>query len=72
MAIRPSESVSGTAPRSLHIPMDIDERVRAVAASSYRYSVTAQMGVLPTPLPDPHRVPRLDTYYFRLLGRIGG
>ena len=42
-----------------------DERVRAIAAHCYRYSVTAQMGVLPAHVHDPHRIPRLETYYFR-------
>ena len=45
-----------------------DERVRAIAATSYRYSVTVRMGVLPTHLNDPHRIPRLETYYFRAPG----
>jgi peptidoglycan/xylan/chitin deacetylase (PgdA/CDA1 family) len=45
-----------------------DERVRAIAATYYRYSVTAQMGALPSHVDDPHRVPRLETYYFRAPG----
>ena len=42
-----------------------DERVRAIVANYYRYSVTVRMGVLPTHVNDPHRIPRLETYYFR-------
>jgi peptidoglycan/xylan/chitin deacetylase (PgdA/CDA1 family) len=42
-----------------------DERVRAVAAGCYRYSLTAQMGTLRARVADPHRIPRLETYYFR-------
>ena len=45
-----------------------DERVRAIAANTYRYSLTAQMGVLPAQVDDPHRIPRLETYYFRAPG----
>jgi len=45
-----------------------DERVRAVAANTYRYSLTAQMGALPAQVADPHRIPRLETYYFRAPG----
>jgi peptidoglycan/xylan/chitin deacetylase (PgdA/CDA1 family) len=45
-----------------------DERVRAIAANTYRYSLTAQMGTLPAQVADPHRIPRLETYYFRAPG----
>ena len=45
-----------------------DDRVRAIAANHYRYSVTVQMGTLPTQIDDPHRMPRLETYYFRAPG----
>jgi peptidoglycan/xylan/chitin deacetylase (PgdA/CDA1 family) len=42
-----------------------DDRVRDIVASRYRYSVTTEMSRLSTHLADPHRVPRLETFYFR-------
>jgi peptidoglycan/xylan/chitin deacetylase (PgdA/CDA1 family) len=45
-----------------------NERVRAIAANAYRYSLTAQMGVLPKQVGDAHQIPRLETYYFRTAG----
>jgi len=42
-----------------------NERVRSITATRYRYSVTAQMGLVGTSLKDAHEVPRLETYYFR-------
>ena len=43
----------------------LDDRVRDVAASRYRFSVTTRMGSLPASGLDAHRIPRLETYYFR-------
>ena len=45
-----------------------DARVRAIAAGRYRYSLTARMGTLRASVADPHRIPRLETYYFRAPG----
>lgn len=42
-----------------------DDRTVRAAHRHYRFAVTTQMAELGDPLPDPHRVPRLDAYYFR-------
>jgi peptidoglycan/xylan/chitin deacetylase (PgdA/CDA1 family) len=42
-----------------------DDRTVRAAGKHYRFAVTTQMAELGNSLPDPHRVPRLDAYYFR-------
>ena len=41
-----------------------DARVEAIAADYFRHSVTTDMGTLAAPAA-PHRLPRLETFYFR-------
>ena len=43
-----------------------DERVEAVVSKYYRFSLTTDMKRLPRQIRAPHRIPRLETYYFRL------
>ncbi len=42
-----------------------DARVRELVAKRYRYAVTADMGSVESPIRAPHRIPRLESYYFR-------
>ncbi len=49
-------------------------QAHAAVAARYDYAVTTEMRTLPTIRPDPHLVPRLETYYFRSTrthGRFG-
>jgi len=61
---------TGRRPTSFAYPYGrLDDRVRAAVAGSYRTGVTTELRwVLPDD--DPHRLPRLDSYYFRRPGRI--
>jgi peptidoglycan/xylan/chitin deacetylase (PgdA/CDA1 family) len=43
----------------------LNDRVRAVVSGCYRYAVTTEMNALRGRVGDAHRVPRLETYYFR-------
>ena len=42
-----------------------DRRVESAASEIYRYAVTTEMGRLPVRIDAPHRIPRIETYYFR-------
>ncbi len=61
---------TGRRPTSFAYPYGrVDDRVRAAVASGYSSAVTTDLRwVLPDD--DPHRLPRLDSYYFRRPGRI--
>ncbi|MGD8277338.1 MAG: polysaccharide deacetylase family protein [Gemmatimonadota bacterium] len=61
---------TGRRPTSFAYPYGrLDDRVRTVVAREYRVAVTTELRwVLPDD--DPHRLPRLDSYYLRQPGRI--
>ena len=55
----------GHRPRTLCYPYgDHDDRVVRIAAETYALSVTTDLGVLEAS-EHPHRLPRLDAYYYR-------
>lgn len=56
----------GVRPQILAYPYgSFDARVEALAARRYAWSVTAELGRLPTRAAGRHRLPRLETFYFR-------
>lgn len=56
----------GRRPRGFAYPYGyFDERVVAAARERFDWAVTARMSPARGPIGDPHRVPRLDAYYFR-------
>jgi peptidoglycan/xylan/chitin deacetylase (PgdA/CDA1 family) len=56
----------GRRPRVFAYPYGFcDDRVVAAARQSFEWAVTARMTGALQPAGDPHRVPRLDAYYFR-------
>lgn len=56
----------GARPRLFAYPYGAyDARVEARVRQRYAFALTAEMGLLPSPLEAPHRVPRLETFYFR-------
>ncbi len=60
------ESRLGRRPDLLAYPYGThDERTVAAARRHYRFAVTTRMAALADSIPDAHRVPRLDVYYFR-------
>jgi peptidoglycan/xylan/chitin deacetylase (PgdA/CDA1 family) len=50
---------------------EFDQRAVALARATYDVAVTTEFATVPAE-PDLHRLPRLDAYYYRGLGRLGG
>jgi peptidoglycan/xylan/chitin deacetylase (PgdA/CDA1 family) len=48
---------------------DLDARTATAAAKLYALACTTELAILREPV-DPHRLPRLDAYYFRAPGRL--
>ena len=63
---------TGAQPRAFSYPYgDHDDRVAAAtAACGYTAGVTTDLALLEGGRIDPHRIPRLDMYYFRSPGRL--
>jgi peptidoglycan/xylan/chitin deacetylase (PgdA/CDA1 family) len=60
------EEELGTRPEIFAYPYgDFDRRVESIASRVYRYALTTEMGQLPPQIDAPHRIPRIETYYFR-------
>ena len=66
------ERQTGRRPSALAYPYGhFDARVLRIARTHYALAVTVQMARLGR-LPDSHRVPRLETFYFRTRRPLGG
>lgn len=64
------ERRTGRRPETFCYPYGtFDERAVRRAATSYRAACTTELAALPA-APDPHRLPRLDAYYYRAPGRL--
>lgn len=66
------ERQTGRRPRALAYPYGhFDARSLRIAREHYALAVTVQMGGVDR-LPDSHRIPRLETFYFRGTRPLGG
>lgn len=64
------EHRTGRRPTSFCYPFgEFDDRAVAAVVRTYQQACTTQLRTLP-PDPDPHRLPRLDGYYFRRPGEL--
>lgn len=60
------EARLGRRPQAFAYPYGrFDGRVAGLASEAFRWSLTTRMAALDGPAPDPHRIPRLDTFYLR-------
>ncbi len=64
------ERETGVRPKSFCYPFGtLDERAVKLARDHYEVAVTTELAVLSS-APDLHRLPRLDVFYYRRIGRI--
>jgi len=69
-SIADMERELGTRPTSFCYPYgDVDARVADAVRARFERACTTELAVLP-PVPDAHRLPRLDAFYYRPPGRL--
>lgn len=64
------ERATSVRPKTICFPFgEFDERSVALARANYEVAVTTELAILPD-VPDLHRLPRLDAFYYRDVTRL--